>query len=68
MMPKSWACQTIKSENGGAWHHHISLVMLTRVFLLKEKMDNEAEYPLMSMRDARIGYFNDVWHRRGVPI
>jgi hypothetical protein len=37
-----------------AWHHHISLVMLASLFLLKEKMDNEAEYPLMSMRDARI--------------
>lgn len=36
------------------WHHHISLVMLASLFLLKERMDNEAEYPLMSMRDARI--------------
>ena len=37
-----------------AWHHHISLVMLASLFLLKEKTANEAEYPLMSMRDARI--------------
>jgi len=37
-----------------AWHHHMSLVMLASLFLLKEKTANGAEYPLMSMRDARI--------------
>ena len=37
-----------------AWHHHQSLVMLASVFLLKEKIDKQEEYPLMSVRDARI--------------
>jgi hypothetical protein len=37
-----------------AWHHHQSLVMLASVFLLKEKIDMQEEYPLMSVRDARI--------------
>ncbi len=37
-----------------AWHHHQSLVMLASIFLLKDKIDNEEEYPLMSLRDARI--------------
>lgn len=37
-----------------AWHHHQSLVMLASVFLLKEKIDRQEEYPLMSVRDARI--------------
>jgi SRSO17 transposase len=36
------------------WHHHQSLVMLAALFLLKEKIENEQEYPLMSVRDARI--------------
>ena len=37
-----------------SWHHHQSLVMLASVFLLKEKIDRQEEYPLMSVRDARI--------------
>ena len=37
-----------------AWHHHQSLVMLASVFLLKEKIERQEEYPLMSVRDARI--------------
>ena len=36
------------------WHHHQSLVMLAALFLLKEKMENEKEFPLMSVRDAKI--------------
>ena len=36
------------------WHHHQSLVMLAAVFLLKEKIKREQEFPLMSVRDARI--------------
>jgi SRSO17 transposase len=36
------------------WHHHQSLVMLASIFLLKEKTENENEFPLMSVRDARI--------------
>ncbi len=36
------------------WHHHQSLVMLASLFLLKEKLENQEEYPLMSVRDARI--------------
>jgi SRSO17 transposase len=36
------------------WHHHQSLVMLASIFLLKEKIKNEKEFPLMSVRDARI--------------
>jgi len=36
------------------WHHHQSLVMLAALFLLKEKIESETEFPLMSIRDARI--------------
>lgn len=36
------------------WHHHQSLVMLASLFLLKEKIENGQQYPLMSVRDARI--------------
>ena len=41
-------------RNWIGWHHHQSLVMLASLFLLKEKIENEKEYPLMSTRDARI--------------
>jgi SRSO17 transposase len=36
------------------WHHHQSLVMLASLILLKQKIENETEFPLMSLRDARI--------------
>lgn len=41
-------------RNWAGWHHHQSLVMLASVFLLKEKIESENQYPLMSTRDARI--------------
>ena len=41
-------------RNWIGWHHHQSLVMLASIYLLKEKIENEKEYPLMSTRDARI--------------
>jgi SRSO17 transposase len=41
-------------RNWIGWHHHQSLVMLASVFLLKEKIESENQYPLMSTRDARI--------------
>jgi len=36
------------------WHHHQSLVMMASLILLKQKIENETEFPLMSLRDARI--------------
>lgn len=36
------------------WHHHQALVMLAGLILLEEKIDSEQEFPLMSVRDARI--------------
>jgi SRSO17 transposase len=36
------------------WHHHQSLVMFASLILLKQKIENETEFPLMSLRDARI--------------
>jgi SRSO17 transposase len=41
-------------RNWIGWHHHQSLVMLASIYLLKEKIENEKEYPLMSTHDARI--------------
>ena len=41
-------------RNWIGWHHHQSLVMLAGIFLLKEKIEKQTEYPLMSTRDARI--------------
>jgi SRSO17 transposase len=42
----------VRKWNG--WHHHQSLVMLASLFLLKEKIQAQEEFPLMSVRDARI--------------
>lgn len=41
-------------RKSNAWYHHQALVMMASLFLLKEKIKNQKEYPLMSLRDARI--------------
>ena len=35
------------------WHHHHAIVMMAMLFLLREQIDKEAEYPSMSLTDAR---------------
>lgn len=42
----------IRKWNG--WHHHHALVLMAGLFLLKQKIENQQEAPLMSVRDARI--------------
>jgi hypothetical protein len=37
-----------------SWQHHHVLVMLVCLFLLKCKIENRDEYPLLSVRDAKI--------------
>ena len=41
-------------RNWRAWHHHIALVMVAALFLMKRRIDKIEQYPLMSIRDARI--------------
>ena len=36
------------------WHHHHTLVFMAGLYLLKQRIDAKAEFPLMSTRDARI--------------
>jgi hypothetical protein len=36
------------------WHHHHTIVLMALLFMLQEKIDHEIDYPLMSVRDARI--------------
>jgi SRSO17 transposase len=36
------------------WHHHHALVMMACLFMLKQRLAHEADYPLMSVRDARL--------------
>lgn len=36
------------------WHHHHSLVFMATLFMMKERIENGREYPLMSVRDYRI--------------
>ena len=36
------------------WHHHHALVFMASLYLMKQKINAEPEYPLMSVRDARI--------------
>lgn len=35
------------------WHHHHAIVFMAMLFMLKEQIDQELEYPLMSLHDAR---------------
>lgn len=36
------------------WHHHHAIVFMAMLFNLKERIKHEVNYPLMSVRDARI--------------
>ncbi len=33
------------------WHHHMALIALATVFMLREKAENKESYPLLSFRD-----------------
>lgn len=55
--------QDAKSEMGmadyqvrkwNAWYHHMALVMMGTLFLLKERIFFQREYPMLSMRDLRL--------------
>jgi SRSO17 transposase len=37
-----------------AWHHHIALVMLSLSFIVKERIAQKIETPLLSCRDVRL--------------
>ena len=34
-----------------AWHHHMALVMMAMLFMLKERMEHQQDYPLLSCAD-----------------
>ena len=36
------------------WHHHHALVMMASLFMLKQRLVQKPEHPLMSVRDARL--------------
>jgi SRSO17 transposase len=36
------------------WHHHMALVILAMSFIVKERVQNKTDYPLLSCRDIRI--------------
>ncbi len=37
-----------------SWQHHHSLVLMACLFIMKLKLENKIDYPLLSVRDARI--------------
>lgn len=37
-----------------AWHHHHALVFMAALFMMKERVANSSDFPLMSVRDLRI--------------
>ena len=37
-----------------SWHHHHAMVMMTSLFIMKQKIYNIEQVPLLSFRDARI--------------
>jgi len=36
------------------WHHHMALVILAMSFIVKERVQNKTDYPLLSCREIRI--------------
>ncbi len=36
------------------WHHHHAILFMAMLFMLKERINQKANFPLMSLRDARI--------------
>ena len=34
-----------------AWHHHMALVMMAMLFMLKERIEHQQDYPLLSCAD-----------------
>jgi SRSO17 transposase len=36
------------------WYHHMALVMLAMAFIVRERLVNRTEYPLLSCRDVRL--------------
>ncbi len=37
-----------------AWHHHMALVMMAMLFLLRERLEQSHDLPLLSVRDVKI--------------
>ena len=37
-----------------AWHHHMALVLMASFYILKLKLDQQSNMPLLSVRDARL--------------
>ena len=37
-----------------AWYHHVALVMMAMLFLLRERLEHEQALPLLSARDVKI--------------
>ena len=60
-----WVEQAIKDGKDGlgmdeyqarkwrAWHHHVALTLLAGLFVLKMKLSNREEVPLLSITDVR---------------
>ncbi len=44
-------CQ-VRKYNG--WYHHMALVILAPAFIVKERIENNTDLPLLSSRDVRI--------------
>lgn len=43
-----------QTQGWKSWHHHHSLIMLASLFIVKQQIENQANAPLLSFRDARI--------------
>lgn len=37
-----------------SWHNHHAMIMMASLFIMKQKMENKVQIPLLSFRDARI--------------
>ncbi len=43
-----------QARKWSGWHHHMALVILAMSFIVKERIQNKTDCPLLSCRDIRI--------------
>lgn len=43
-----------QARNWQAWYHHVALVMMAMLFLMRERMEHASDVPLLSTRDVTI--------------
>jgi len=43
-----------QARKWNSWHHHMALVMMAMLFMLKTRLSNKDDYPLLSCHDVKV--------------